>query len=163
MGAGDVIRAAEVLFARINTTKSTDGKNEILDMRDKGATILFSTHNMASVEELCDNIMLINKGKMLLEGGVTEIKQQFKNNIFELTMQNVSEEVHLPECYNIMSCEKKQNGMTHLKIQADKNIDSNELVTSILKKGRLVSFQELLPSINDIFIKQINDKNNSQI
>lgn len=53
--------------------------------------------------------------------------------------------------------------MTHLKIQADKNIDSNELVTSILKKGRLVSFQELLPSINDIFIKQINDKNNSQI
>ncbi|HJH59981.1 MAG TPA: ATP-binding cassette domain-containing protein [Bacteroidetes bacterium] len=138
-------------------------KNEILDMRDKGATILFSTHNMASVEELCDNIMLINKGKMLLEGGVTEIKQQFKNNIFELTMQNVSEEVHLPECYNIMSCEKKQNGMTHLKIQADKNIDSNELVTSILKKGRLVSFQELLPSINDIFIKQINDKNNSQI
>lgn len=138
-------------------------KNEILDMRDKGATILFSTHNMASVEELCDNIMLINKGKMLLEGGVTEIKQQFKNNIFELTMQNVSEEVHLPECYNIMSCEKEQNGMTHLKIQADKNIDSNELVTSILKKGRLVSFQELLPSINDIFIKQINDKNNSQI
>lgn len=138
-------------------------KNEILDMRDKGATILFSTHNMASVEELCDNIMLINKGKMLLEGGVTEIKQQFKNNIFELTMQNVSEEVHLPECYNIMSCEKKQNGMTHLKIQADNNIDSNELVTSILKKGRLVSFQELLPSINDIFIKQINDKNNSQI
>lgn len=138
-------------------------KNEILDMRDKGATILFSTHNMASVEELCNNIMLINKGKMLLEGGVTEIKQQFKNNIFELTMQNVSEEVHLPECYNIMSCEKKQNGMTHLKIQADKNIDSNELVTSILKKGRLVSFQELLPSINDIFIKQINDKNNSQI
>lgn len=138
-------------------------KNEILDMRDKGATILFSTHNMASVEELCDNIMLINKGKMLLEGGVTEIKQQFKNNIFELTMQNVSEEVHLPECYNIMSCEKKQNGMTHLKIQADKNIDSNELLTSILKKGRLVSFQELLPSINDIFIKQINDKNNSQI
>lgn len=83
-------------------------KNEILDMRDKGATILFSTHNMASVEELCDNIMLINKGKMLLEGGVTEIKQQFKNNIFELTMQNVSEEVHLPECYNIMSCEKNK-------------------------------------------------------
>ncbi len=138
-------------------------KNEILNLRDKGATILFSTHNMASVEELCDNIMLINKGKMLLEGSVTEIKQQFKNNIFELAIQNFSEEIHIPDYYRITYCDKNQNGVTHLKIQTDKDTDSNELITSILKTGRLVSFQELLPSINDIFIKQINDKNNSQI
>ncbi len=137
-------------------------KNEILELRDKGATIIFSTHNMASVEELCDNIMLVNKGKMILEGSVPEIKQQFKNNIFDLTVQNFNDDVHLPECYKIMSSEKKQNDITHLKIQADKDADSNELITSIMKKGRLVSFQELLPSINDIFIKQITDKNNTQ-
>ena len=63
-------------------------KKEILELRDKGATIIFSTHNMASVEELCDNIMLINKGKKILEGSVYQIKQDNKENKFEVVLRN---------------------------------------------------------------------------
>lgn len=115
-------------------------KNEILELRDKGATILFSTHNMASVEELCDNIMLINKGMKILEGSVRDIKQQYKNHQYEAVIRPFD------------SNEEKRITATSMNV--------NELVNDLMKEGELVSFNEILPTMNDIFINLVSSSNN---
>ncbi len=116
-------------------------KNEILELREKGATILFSTHNMASVEELCDNIMLINKGQKILEGSVYDIKQQFKNHSYDVVYKPFD-----------------GSGEQHLTVNST---NPNELIREIIDKGELVSFNEILPSINDIFINLVSSSNKS--
>lgn len=115
-------------------------KNEILELRKKGATILFSTHNMASVEELCDNIMLINQGKKILEGRVSDIKQQYKQHKYDVVY-------------------KPFNGseVTQLTVNAT---NPNELVRDIIEKGEIISLNEILPSMNDIFINLVSASNN---
>lgn len=114
-------------------------KNEILELRDKGATILFSTHNMSSVEELCDNIMLINKGEKILEGSVYDIKQRFKNHSYDVVYKPFD------------GCEE-----TKLTVSST---NPNELIREILDKGELVSFNEILPSMNEIFINLVSSSN----
>ena len=141
-------------------------KKEILELRDKGATIIFSTHNMASVEELCDNIMLINKGNKILEGGVYQIKQQFKDNKFEIKLRieeqsnsqifKFSDSQVLPEGFNLESEKTDNNGELELIVSADKDINPNILINYLSEKGTIVSYRELLPSMNDIFINQVN-------
>ena len=141
-------------------------KKEILELRDKGATIIFSTHNMASVEELCDNIMLINKGQKVLEGSVYQIKQDFKDNKFEIKLRieeqsnsqifKFSDSQVLPEGFNIESEKTDNNGELELIVSADKDINPNILINYLSEKGTIVSYRELLPSMNDIFINQVN-------
>ena len=136
-------------------------KKEILELRDKGATIIFSTHNMASVEELCDNIMLINKGEKILEGSVYQVKQDFKDNNFEVTLRqqttdNGQHPLILPEGFTIISEKNNINGETTFVISADKNINPNILINRLTELGTIVSYRELLPSINDIFINKVN-------
>ena len=114
-------------------------KHEILELREKGATILFSTHNMSSVEELCDNIMLINKGEKILEGSVREIKQQYKNHTYDV--------VYRPN-----------EGGEEVR-QTVSSTNPNDLIRNILDKGELVSFNEILPSMNDIFINLVSSSN----
>lgn len=141
-------------------------KKEILELRDKGATIIFSTHNMASVEELCDNIMLINKGQKVLEGSVYQIKQDFKDNKFEIKLRieeesnsqifKFSDSQVLPEGFNIESEKTDNNGELELIVSADKDINPNILINYLSEKGTIISYRELLPSMNDIFINQVN-------
>ena len=141
-------------------------KKEILELRDKGATIIFSTHNMASVEELCDNIMLINKGQKVLEGSVYQIKQDFKDNKFEIKLRieeesnsqifKFSDSQVLPEGFNIESEKIDNNCELELIVSADKDINPNILINYLSEKGTIVSYRELLPSMNDIFINQVN-------
>ena len=114
-------------------------KNEILELRDKGATILFSTHNMSSVEELCDNIMLINKGEKILEGSVYDIKQRFKSHSYDVVY-------------------KPFDGSEETKLTVS-STNPNELIREILDKGELVSFNEILPSMNEIFINLVSSSN----
>ena len=115
-------------------------KNEILELREKGATILFSTHNMASVEELCDNIMLINQGKRILEGRVSDIKQQYKQHKYDVVYKPFD-----------------SSEVTRLTVNAT---NPNELVRDIINKGEIVSLNEILPSMNDIFINLVSSSNN---
>lgn len=133
-------------------------KKEILELRDKGATILFSTHNMASVEELCDNIMLINKGEKILEGSVYDIKQQFKSHAYEITMRPFTEEIEIPEGHTILEMKKGINGEIHIKC---KTMQANDLIRDIVNKGEIISFNEILPSMNDIFINLVSSSNKS--
>lgn len=134
-------------------------KKEILELRDKGATIIFSTHNMASVEELCDNIMLINKGQKILEGSVYQIKQDFKENKFEVKIKGIEGEsekgIELPEGFTAVSSETDNNGETTIIVEADNEINPNTLINYLSEKGTIVSYKELLPSMNDIFIDQL--------
>ena len=131
-------------------------KKEILELRDKGATIIFSTHNMASVEELCDNIMLINKGEKVLEGSVYQIKQDFKDHSFEVVLKRKdTETINLPDGFTIVSEKEDKNEETTLIIKSDKEINPNILIKHLTEKGTIVSYRELLPSINDIFINKI--------
>lgn len=136
-------------------------KKEILELRDKGATIIFSTHNMSSVEELCDNIMLINKGQKILEGSVYQIKQDNKDNKFEVILRNseslnlrISE--YLPNDFTLISEKTDSNGEITLNIKAENNTNPNILINYLSEKGTIVSYRELLPSMNDIFINKVN-------
>ena len=133
-------------------------KKEILELRDKGATIIFSTHNMASVEEMCDNIMLINKGKKILEGSVYQIKQEFKENNFEIRLKfsGISKLDKLPDGFSLISKNIDANSETTLVVKAENNINPNILINNLSEKGTIVSYRELLPSINDIFINKVN-------
>lgn len=149
-------------------------KKEILELRDKGATIIFSTHNMSSVEELCDNIMLINKGQKVLEGSVYQIKQDFKDNKFEIKLRiegqrekGVEEESNsqifkfsdsqvLPKGFYLESEKTDNNGELELIVSADKDINPNILINHLSEQGTIISYRELLPSMNDIFINKVN-------
>lgn len=132
-------------------------KNEILQLKNDGATILLSTHNMASVEELCDDIALINKSNVVLSGSVSEIRNAHKNHLFEVSISDSRNNLQSNGFYTII--DKQTNGtVENLKIklhQADRN---NELLQELMKEGTILSFKEILPSMNEIFIQRVSTK-----
>ncbi len=132
-------------------------KREILALKDKGATIIFSTHNMASVEEICDHIALINQSKKILGGSIKEVKEQYKTNQFEFLFKGEINESDLSSnsAFEVLDNHKEHND-TYLKLQlTDHLISSNDLVKSVLPMGNLISFNEVIPSMNDIFINVV--------
>lgn len=137
-------------------------KQELLQMKKEGVTILLSTHNMASVEELCDEIVLINSSKNVLNGKVNQIKQEYKEHLFEVIFSgfvNVIEMAHRYQ-YEIISNEKIDNGQRVVLKLLDKTVTTNVLLQALLNVGNIISFRELLPTMDDIFIKVVNQTNN---
>ncbi|NOU45702.1 MAG: ABC transporter ATP-binding protein [Bacteroidales bacterium] len=139
-------------------------KEEILRLRQEGATIIFSTHNMSSVEELCDTIALINNGNKILEGSVKEIKQQYRTNTYEVHLTSVATALgdSLPNGFHLLS--KLVTGYNEVTatIQCDPYVKANDLLGFLMDFGQIVSYRELLPNVHDIFIQQIEsqtDKN----
>ena len=132
-------------------------KNEMLELRNKGASIIFSTHNMASVEELCNDIALINKSKKILEGDITDIKNKNKENLFSVQFTNTDVDLRtsLPETIEIKSIETSQNGTITAQLQIPKEQTSNDLIRLLLSHVNLIAFNEILPSMNDIFISYV--------
>jgi ABC-2 type transport system ATP-binding protein len=135
-------------------------KEEILTLRENGATIIFSTHNMASVEELCDEIVLIDNAKKVLDGNVKEIKNKFKSNTFILEYDgaDLEPDAILPQGTNILQTEK-ENKTTRVKIQSDISDNQNKILEAVIPHARIVSFNEVLPTMNEIFIRIVNDNN----
>ncbi|HNY59864.1 MAG: ATP-binding cassette domain-containing protein [Bacteroidales bacterium] len=133
-------------------------KDEILKLRDEGATIIFSTHNMASVEELCDYIALINQSEKILDGNVDEIRRSFKQKIFEITFPTsaISFAEMLPDGYQLVE-EISQNGMTIARIKIPVEDSPNILLNYAIKNVEVHGFSEILPSMNDIFISTVNE------
>ncbi|HOI32400.1 MAG: ABC transporter ATP-binding protein [Bacteroidales bacterium] len=132
-------------------------KAEILKLRDQGATIIFSTHNMASVEELCDQIALINQGKKVLEGEVNALKEANRNYTYSCELNHPvtdwqSTLDNLP--VELLGSEVLPNKIK-LRLKTNSTLNSNELLTMMIPLGALTSFQELLPSMNDIFIQKV--------
>jgi ABC-2 type transport system ATP-binding protein len=140
-------------------------KQEILRMKEEGATIILSTHNMASVEELCDDIALINKSKVVLSGAVSEIRQRFKNNTYAVTYSGFINliEASLRHQYEILSHVEK-DGLHHLKFKLlDQSVSTNMLISGLLPLGNMISFNEVLPTMNDIFINAVGEIVNEEI
>lgn len=134
-------------------------KQEIIQLKNNGATVLFSTHNMASVEEICDSITLLNKSKCILSGRVSDIKEQFKENTFLIKFKGSVESLkHLPIV--IKESETKDN-ITTLKMTLDNEIKANDILSQIIQTVDIISFEETLPSMNNIFIKVIEANNNA--
>ncbi|MBN2614607.1 MAG: ATP-binding cassette domain-containing protein [Bacteroidales bacterium] len=129
-------------------------KDEILNLRKQGATIIFSTHNMASVEELCDEIALINKGKKILSGPIHEIKHQFKDHVFELGYTGNKLDLD-PSRFSVLD-EQTDDGTRVARIKIlDETAGSNDLLSDVLTRANVVSFRELLPTLNEIFIQEV--------
>ena len=135
-------------------------KLEILELKKKGSTIIFSTHNMSSVEELCDKITLINKSRVILEGELHNIKKNFRTNIYELnfTGDPVKLKNGLSRDFEIV--EQKTNHELHIaRIRAVNLTNNNKLVSEILDLVEIQSFNELIPSMNDVFIRIVEETN----
>ncbi|WMN07892.1 ATP-binding cassette domain-containing protein [Marivirga arenosa] len=129
-------------------------KDEILSLREKGSTIIFSTHRMESVEEMCDYIALINKSEKILDGKKSDIKNDFKSNQF--TLIHKGNNISTNEIFNIENTSDAGEGYhkSILKLVAESN--SNQLLQELInQKVEIVSFQEEIPSINDIFIQLV--------
>jgi len=132
-------------------------KNEILFLRERGATIIFSTHNMGSVEELCDNITLIDRARTILEGGVDDIRRQWAANEYEIAF---SGDVTLNGNTGFSILDKKfENNRSIIRIKASAEMRSNEILEQAIGLGRIISFNPALPSMNDIFIRVVEKRN----
>ena len=134
-------------------------KEAILDLRDKGATILLSTHNMSSVEELCDSITLINKGKSILQGKVGDIKRQHDTHKREIIIRcdDMQPIYALGDTYNNIKVEPT-DATNEMKLTTYSE-SPNELLSQLFQIGQLVSYKEVLPSMNDIFIQEVQSQN----
>ena len=134
-------------------------KESILGLRDKGATVLLSTHNMSSVEELCDSITLINRGKSILQGRVSDIKRQHDTHKREIIIraEDLQAIYALGDTYNNIKVEPTEVA-DEMKLTTY-NESPNDLLNQLLQIGELVSFKEVLPSMNDIFIQEVQSKN----
>ena len=144
-------------FTGFDPVNANTIKNEILFLRERGATIIFSTHNMSSVEELCDNITLINKAKTILEGGVNEIRSQWAANEYDLVFSgNVSIEENGQ--FKILS-RQFENEKSSIKLKTTGNISANEILKNVMDSGNLISFNPALPSMNEIFIRVVESRN----
>ena len=132
-------------------------KNEILFLRERGATIIFSTHNMASVEELCDNITLINKAKTILEGSVDEIRREWAANEYELVFAGEVRFVSNGQ-FKVIS-NQFENDRSTIRIKAETGIATNDIISSVMKAGNIISFNPALPSMNEIFIRVVESRN----
>ena len=135
-------------------------KDEIIAIKQRGATIIFSTHNMASVEELCDHIALIDNSRKILEGSVKDIKQEYKSHTFELTYTNQKKDIKsiVGTDFEIISdTGNEDHRLAKIKLLNGK--DQNDLLSLILPHVTVISFNEILPSMNDIFISKVKGNN----
>ena len=133
-------------------------RKEILRLKDEGATIILSTHNMESVEELCDNIALINKSHLVITGGVNEIRHKYGNNNIELVYTGEDKVNDAEGIFKVLSDEDNAGRHTAV-LTLGENVSSNDALSVLLGQDIVVnSFKELIPRMNDIFIKLVTEE-----
>ena len=134
-------------------------KEEILRLRDEGATVIFSTHNMSSVEEICDHITLINKSRNILSGKVDEIRRKHGGNIFSVQYKGDGKALteRLRGLCEVLEGEESSTGYSVLKIHIERNEDIRSIVALINGEVEMRQFTETIPSMNDIFIRAVKE------
>jgi len=130
-------------------------KDEILTLREKGATIIFSTHRMESVEELCDSIALINRSRKVLDGSVRDIRNAFKTQTYEVEGQGRLMVTH-PD-FEVLEHKDRENGHFYNIIRLHAGTTPNDLLRYLIGNVEVHAFRELIPSINDIFIRRVRE------
>ncbi len=137
-------------FSGLDPVNANLIKDEIFSLAKNGATIIFSTHRMEQVEEICDHIILVNKGTKILDGSVQQIKQNFKENIYKLGATTDASQLISP----LFEVVKQEQSQVLLKLQ--ENATTNEILQHFIQaRVDIASFNEVLPSLNDIFIKLV--------
>lgn len=136
-------------------------KDEILRLRDNGATIIFSTHNMSSVEEICDSFTLINKSHNILSGRVSDVKREFAQGRYDFTIQGDTTRL-IPALMPMVeshSFTDLDNGRTQVSVKLLPEVSLHDAVSAVNDNSLLVGFSENLPTMNDIFISAVNKAN----
>ena len=138
-------------------------KDEILAQKEKGATVIFSTHNMASVEELCDDIALINKSKVVLDGSVREIKKKYKTNTYIVSFNSFDKPLEsiLPPAFQVLS-EFSDADHRHATLKLPIDATSNDMIRLLLPHVTIYSVNERIPNMNDIFIQVVTNREVSE-
>jgi ABC-2 type transport system ATP-binding protein len=130
-------------------------KDQILKLKENGTTIILSTHRMESVEEMCDSVALIHQAKKIIDGSVFEVREQFKKNIFGVTISDVND-----ENWNSFQQDFKIDNVSIknklLSFELNNNGNQNELLKEIVKIGKIRSFDEKIPSMNEVFIAAVS-------
>lgn len=134
-------------------------KQEILDMKEKGATIIFSTHNMSSVEELCDHITLINESEAVLQGEISAIRERYRANKYRVTFQGSEEKLSrgLDPRFKLLGVEENGMGRNAVIQILNEQTGSSDLIRNLVDITEVKAFQEILPGMNDIFIQVVHD------
>lgn len=139
-------------------------KQEILELKKNGSTIIFSTHNMSSVEEICDYIALINKSKKILEGEVNSIRREYAPDIYEVQYSGYFNKMiaTLTSDYKILDVKEFEGGSKMSIELLNKEMTNNDIISRLTNFGNIESFQKALPSMNDIFIRVVSNTNSEQ-
>lgn len=141
-------------FSGLDPVNANLIKDEIFRLAQEGRTIIFSTHRMEQVEEICDHIILVNKGRKILDGTVRQVRQDYKENLFRISFEN---EV-LPEHLAIHLFELIGRLGNELTIRKAEGFSTNDILAYFMGQGLVIqSFQELLPSLNDIFLRVVEE------
>ena len=145
-------------FSGFDPVNAEQLKREILELQKKGATILFSTHNMESVEEVCDQISLINHSEVVLEGNVAEIKQRFKKHLYEIRLAGGEQ---LQPCEEMFTIEEaRPDGTTIIRLA--QGVAIREVIARLYEQYALRGFSELLPTMHEIFIETVKNSSNNE-
>ena len=147
-------------FSGFDPINSNLLKEEILQLKKEGTTIILSTHNMASVEEICDEIALINRAQKILEGNIHDVKNRFKKNIYAIEMASSSRDMEplLQDRYELIEKQVNPNSVGYSVRITDAN-QVNGLLELFMENGSILSFREVLPTMNEIFIEQVQTFN----
>ncbi len=129
-------------------------KQEILELRRKGAAVIFSTHDMSSIEELCDTISLINKSKVVLEGNVSEIKEKYRQHIFIIKTKEPQATIPPNDLFEVLSTNSVK-GINEMAIKLKADISINELLQEIMPYCSLIAFEEKMPGMEEVFIRTV--------
>ena len=129
-------------------------KNEILELNKQGATFIFSTHRMESVEELCDQIALINRSKKILDGSVDEIKATYRNNTYWIEYEGDYNVKSVNDLFDVLQTENVK-GKKLIKIQLHTNKTVNEVLSNLLPLISISKLDEVIPTMNEIFIDKV--------
>lgn len=137
-------------FSGLDPVNANLIKDEIFELAKKGSTIIFSTHRMEQVEEICDHIVLVNQGKKILDGTVPEIKHQFKENLFRIQLSNKPAEISSP-AFSVV-----KEATNQLTVKINEGSSSNDVLKYFLNDNSTIeAFNEILPSLNEVFIRLV--------
>ncbi len=143
-------------FSGLDPVNANVLKDEIFRLAKEGTTIIFSTHRMEQVEEICDHIVLVNQGKKILDGTVKQVKQDFKENVFSIMLEEA--DAQLPASIQVLKREDHK-----IVFHLNENESSNGVLQHFINQGNTVlAFEEILPSLNDIFIRQVQGTANAR-
>ena len=142
-------------FSGFDPVNAEQLKHEILRLKDEGATILFSTHNMASVEEVCERITLINHAKVVLEGNVTDIRRSHSKHLYDIHLCQDAPPAPVEGLFNVESCAPGKAGGIDAEIRLCEGVTKRDAIAFINSRYELAGFSEKLPTMNEVFIETV--------